>query len=398
MMLKDIIFISILLLILFWLFYKKYDNFTIYSYNASDIQDTFPSQLEIETNKIKILLDNEFKQNQDFNLDKIDKTTFQKFSFYENFIFEKKFKEICINKLKENLSKDFLNIDLISTKEFNNIYWKDISNNRHYIFDITIFSKNYGFTRIFSVYLILNNINNYLLDNGEYIPNLNLDNLDITIKYIKENQYNLENLKLLPGDPLFDYFEIKNKLYLTDPFITSNKDMQITEDLKKSFEEVLTKKNESIKLYSTGNCFDSQNNIIFTDKNSDENKINCETQDLLNKWDTIPFNDFGCPFYKKNLNYPNTFGKLIDNKCEMPQNIKQQGYRYYSNEPKYSPLCYNCKTDLLNENSTLGKCCDKQFDKLEYPQLISPDYAYPNDKLLRQKYKNSFEEKFLRID
>jgi hypothetical protein len=398
MKLKDILFILLIFVILFWLFkHKFYDYFTVYSSNASDIKDIFPSQLDIQTNKIKDLLSKEFTEI-DFDTSKIDKNTWKQFSFYENFIYEKKFKDVCLSKLKNILSNEFPNIELISTKQFDNIYWKDILNNRHFIFDITISSKNYAFTRIFSVYLILNNINNYLLDDGSYIPNINLNDSDILIKFIKENLSGSENLQILPGKSPVNYYEIKNKLHLMDVFSSSGKDMLITEELKTKFQDVLTKKEESLKKYSTGNCFDSQNNILFSDSNSQENKFKCESQNPSYKWDTVPFSDFDCPYYNKNTNYPNNFGKLINDKCELPSNMKLQGYRYYSNDPEYLPLCYNCKTDLINNNTSLGKCCDKQLNKLEYPELSSPDYAYENDNLLRKKYKNIFEEKSLKIN
>jgi hypothetical protein len=398
MKLKDILFISLLFIILYWLFkHKFYDYFTVYSSNASYIKDIFPSQLDIQTNKIKSLLEKQFTENDsEYDINKIDKNSWQQFSFYQNFIYEKNFKEICLDNLKNILSNDFPNIELISTKEFDNIYWKDISNNRHFIFDMTVSSKNYGFTRIFSIYLILNNINNYLLDDGSYIANLN--NSDLLIKFIKENTLNTENLEILPPKSPFYYYEIKNKLHLMDPFLSSGKEMQITEELQTKFQDVLSKKEESLKKYSTGNCFDSENNILFSGPNSQENILKCESQDPSYKWDTVPFSDFECPFYNKNTNYPNNFGKLINDKCVLPLNMKLQGYKYYLNNPEYAPLCYNCKTDLINENSSLGKCCDKQLNQSEYPELSSPDYAYENDNLLRKKYKNMFEEKSLKIN
>lgn len=396
MSLKDIIIILFFL----YLFYKLYsvrDNFSVNAYNSNEITDTSKSQLEIQTDKIKESLDKIFKQNTDFIPEKIDKTSFKEFSFYENFIYEKDFKNIFLNNLKEILSQNFPNISLNSTSELKNIYFKDISNDRHYIFDITVTSQNYGFTRIFSCYAILKNIKNYLLDDNTLISGLNIDNSNLEFKYIIEIK-NTDNLKLLSGKTPFDYYQIKNKLHLMDPFVTTGKEIQITTELINNFDKTLSEKTELLKKYSSGNCYNFENNVIFTGENSDENKIKCENEDPLNKWDTIPFNEFDCPFYEKNKNYPNSFGKLIDdNTCEMPLNIKKQGYRFYSLDPKFSPLCYNCKTDTVNDG-TLGTCCDKQLDKTEYPELLSPDYAYPNDKMLRNKYKNIFDEKNLKIE
>lgn len=392
MYLKHIIFTLILLFILVWLFYIKYEKFTVYPYNLDiNIQDK--SQIQLENEKIQSIFDKEFKNNNLKTLE-FNKDTFNELSFYENFIFETQFKSIVLNKLKNVLSNDFPNIKLSSPRDLKQIYWKNIDNNRYYIFDIVIYSENYGFTRVFNVYTIIKNINNYLFDNGEYIPGIKLNETDIEIINITESlNDNFMDLNI-QSKPLFDYFEIKNKLFLTDPFITSGKDIQITKELREKFEKKLLEKSKTLELYSIGKCFDENNNVLFSDENSIENKTKCEDINTpLNAWDTLPFNDYDCPFYKKNTNYPNDFGKLNDNACEMPLNAKLKGYRYYTNEP----LCYNCKTDLVGDNS-LGTCCDKQLNKTEYPNLSSPDYAFDNDKLLRQKYNSIFIEKNLNVE
>jgi hypothetical protein len=402
MQLKDILYISLILILIYWFYSIFYENFTVYTYNSFYIKDESKSPLEIETEKIQKILNNNFINNTEYDLKIFDKTSFKKISFYENFMYEKNFKEIVLNKLTELLSSDFPNIGLSSSKELENIYWKDISSNRHFIFDITVSSQKYGFTRVFSIYLILNNINNYLFDNGKYIPGIIINNSDISIKYIIEN-ITKQTEKLLQGTVYGvpdQYYKIQNELNLLDPFITSGKSMQITDEIKQNFEKVLQEKTTVLQKYSTGNCFDNNNNIIVTDKNTNENKTKCESSDVYNKWDTLPFNDFDCPFYEKNKNYPNTFGKLTNDKCEMPLNTKQQGFRFYSLDPKYAPLCYNCKTDRINDktSSSLGTCCDKQLNKMDYPELITPDYAFPNDNLLRKKYKNIFDEKNLNYE
>lgn len=397
MKLKDIIIIFIILYLLYKFLFIIFENFSVNAYNSSEIIETTKSQLEIQSDKINEILEKTFKENKDFIPQNIDKTSFKELSYYENFTYEQNFKDIIIKNLKNLLSNDFPNINLSSSSELKNIYFKDISNDRHYLLDITITSQNYGFTRIFSCYLILKDIKNYLLDDGGLIPGLNINDSNIEIKYIIEYKES-EKIELLSGKLPFDYYEIKNKLFLMDPFLTTGKEIQITDELINKFEGTLSKKSELLKQYSSGNCYDNENKIVFSGENSDENKLKCEGQDPLNKWDTIPFNDFDCPFFNTNKNYPNSFGKLMDdNSCEMPLNIKKQGYRFYSLDPNFAPLCYNCKTDTIN-NGSLGTCCDKQSDKNQYPELITPDYAYPNDKLLRNKYKNIFDEKNLKIE
>lgn len=90
--------------------------------------------------------------------------------------------------------------------------------------------------------------------------------------------------------------------------------------------------------------------------------------------------DNECPFYKSNKNYKNNFGGCINGKCELPVNMKNIGYHYYSYNKNFNPLCYNCKDKNFNLISgNLDDCCEKQFNKNEYKNLKSPDYAFKND-------------------
>jgi len=92
-----------------------------------------------------------------------------------------------------------------------------------------------------------------------------------------------------------------------------------------------------------------------------------------------------CPFYKSNKNYKNKFGGCISGKCQLPENMKNIGYHYYSNNTNYKPLCYNCnkvkKFDPIA--STLDECCDQQFNKKKFIHLKSPDYAFKEDTVPR---------------
>lgn len=82
-------------------------------------------------------------------------------------------------------------------------------------------------------------------------------------------------------------------------------------------------------------------------------------------WDKPVEKNEDCPFYKKNLNYPNEKGGVKYGRCELPLGMKLLGFRYYSLDELYSPYCYNC-----DKNSKIGRCCDKQKN---------PDYAFSGD-------------------
>ncbi len=102
--------------------------------------------------------------------------------------------------------------------------------------------------------------------------------------------------------------------------------------------------------------------------------------------------DEDCPFYQQNKNYPNQRGKCgSDGKCELPLNMKNLGYHYFSPIPAYRPLCYNCNADRWNVLTPLDDCCEEQFNKDKYPYLDGPDYAFQND--YTDRYNNFLQKK-----
>jgi hypothetical protein len=78
-----------------------------------------------------------------------------------------------------------------------------------------------------------------------------------------------------------------------------------------------------------------------------------------------------CPFYQANKNYKNYRGGCIDGRCEFPVGVKPVSYRYFDADSK--PVCHNCK------NPESPHCCEKQKNKVLYPKLSSPDYAFELD-------------------
>ncbi len=94
-------------------------------------------------------------------------------------------------------------------------------------------------------------------------------------------------------------------------------------------------------------------------------------------WDRRCEKNTDCPFYQANKNYKNYFGGCLDGYCQMPIGTKRVSYRYI--DPKSKPMCYNCK-DPMNPF-----CCEEQKNKNLYPDLVSPDYAFPLDSYERMK-------------
>lgn len=258
------------------------------------------------------------------------------------------------NELFKNTVSEFLGPNVRLLKEIYNITYKDIENNdRKFIFNIDAIKNEPEIGNKLRVFLTVKNINKYLYDTGEYNSLIQLDPIDITIDYItssvptefQTDPYNISN----------NYYYTLNRLYLLDPFPSSSRYMKVDPDFYQPREPDVEK---------------------------------------------TPRYDFQCPFHRANKNYPNNFGRVFEDKCQLPLNMQLSGLDDYSKDPQFAPLCYNCKEDKrlgTIETSTLGMCCDDQLNKELYPNLVSPDYAYENDAPLREKYKDMFISKNLEI-
>ena len=88
-----------------------------------------------------------------------------------------------------------------------------------------------------------------------------------------------------------------------------------------------------------------------------------------------------CPYYLANKNYLNSRGGSRGGFCELPLGLNLKGFRKVDPNPANKPLCYNC---IDNKGfygfKTLGDCCEEQaVNRVKYPTLKSPDYAFPSD-------------------
>jgi hypothetical protein len=304
------------------------------------------------------------------------KNTFQNVSNYTILIIYNEFSKRLVD-VFDNL----FNIKINIVKESYNVYYKDFEDSREYIFNININNKKTNTIRILKVYLKINQIKNLLNDKGD-IEQYNLI-------YLKNN---IEINKLVLDDLLKDETEVSSSnlfsnYYKIDKKNSSKDEMLITESMKDNFKKMLKERelSEQKERIKKGNCYDEDNNII---------GINKEECNAI--WDYIPKTSQECPYNESNKNYPNNFGKLKDNYCELPNNMKLIGYRNFSKDPNYLPVCYNCEPNKrLFANKTVGFCCDDQKDKSLYPNLVTPDYAFKNDEELREKYEDQLSIKNL---
>ncbi len=369
----------IIICLLFFVFIKR-ETFSIIPSNGFINNDNNDDNKSVELKS--------FTQIQDIN----SKINIQKFPEYETIfqkdpIFDKtlgdRFNKKIIDYLNNKLS--ISNLEIV--KGIYNVYYIDKDNNRHFVFDIDIKNINENWIYTFKCYIIVKNINNILVDSIE--SNIDFEIIDMMIDIPKD--FNIKPVEENIGNEgYYNYYRILNILHLMDPYITSGKDMIISDKMKTKFELELEKKKPFGVSKKTG-CYNKDTFQLIKNINTNEDCLNAS-----GIWDNMPDNSSLCPFYQQNKNYPNNFGELKYDGCQLPQNMKRIGYRYYSLQPSDTPLCYNCKSNLINKGS-LGFCCDEQNDKTKYPLLLSPDYAFENDIESREIYSDLFLQKNLNV-
>jgi len=129
--------------------------------------------------------------------------------------------------------------------------------------------------------------------------------------------------------------------------------------------------------------------LCFNDyKIIDENQCRKQFGDRF-IWDAPCNRNEDCPFYMKNMNYPNYRGGCQSGFCEMPINIRRKGFRQF--DAYYKPFCHNCeiKNDFI--------CCEKQQMTKNDTLLRSPDYMFNNDYLERLQHQNHLYERGLAV-
>jgi len=198
------------------------------------------------------------------------------------------------------------------------------------------------------------------------------------------------------GEIILDSYDLVGNAYTEDLFLKNGYDNEMLKEHKyleqpdkmitpNTFIDVIKKKPKQWGCFSikTGNLVRAIN------------KMDCESAyDLYGRkkevgmWDKPCEKDNECFFYKSNKNYPNNFGKCSNGYCQMPNNIKKIGYKYF--DPKIKPQCYNCGNKKWFVISPMDTCCDTQKNKFK-----SPDYAFKDDVNKRFNY---FKDKNYKVN
>lgn len=304
--------------------------------------------------------------------------------------------KIILSPIKEInlLNKEFLKrinkeqINIMSNKE---IITNGKSNYQIYsyrIIDIKYINSNSN-KPIFVIQINLFQEYNYYINSFTYIG------------YINNNKYILFNVNFIGIYPNSDFLNTPgNDDNLPTNYFILNKNFNDFQPRIKDINEVINIVDTKKKLHSLESNYACYNTNI----DSDQVILNYDTKTLCESsidnygrpkqvgiYDKPCVKDEECPFYKSNKNYDNKYGGCINGKCQLPINMKNIGYHYYSYNKNYNPLCYGCNKNEKEYNilsSNVNDCCEDQFDKKKYPNLKSPDYAFKDDTINRINYYN----------
>jgi hypothetical protein len=115
---------------------------------------------------------------------------------------------------------------------FYDLYWKVIDNNIHCVFKMDIMNRERGWARTFKIYVVVTEASGFVERRQ-----------DIIIKTISLEEFSYLSFQgINANDEGTMYYKIENTLHLMDPYLTSGKDMKITDSMKKNFNNVLKKK------------------------------------------------------------------------------------------------------------------------------------------------------------
>lgn len=228
---KALLFLFLLIISCILLNIKFVENFEIVGYNNSNIPKYIIKNLyDTESDNLEVLFN---KISKDKMTDTSD------FILYSNYI-EFPFNNIIKSFLSNYLTKIIGDKIQINTN-INNMYWKDINQDRIFIFNINMINNTHFTTRQLKVKIIIHNIKNFIKSKNiqdyatDVNPQLLINAIDILSINLASDNYKTSTLigidQLNPN-----FYIIKNNLFLMDPFLTSGKDAIITDTMKKNFE------------------------------------------------------------------------------------------------------------------------------------------------------------------
>ena len=325
-----------------------------------------------EKHRINTNTNKEINLNSKHDLS-VNPENMQSFKFVKNWILE----EISNESLKTLYKIKYVNSERFMFEHDKIInYYIDYENNlERFEFQGILYrnNKEHNFFVYFDIVFDNKYINYYV--NNIVILGINIEQL-IKFADLLDKDYKLDK----KGKHLS--LSNENSGYVSDKYI-NNYSKTVTDFVEADKKR---RKDEKKELIQNGYCF-------FKDALDKNTCISYTPQEGVGVWDTPCKYNEECPFYKKNMNYPNSRGGCINGYCEMPVNIDIIGYKEYNEARENKAICYNCKHKEGCDGIECSQCCEEQKDSLLYPNLKSPDYAFSKDYFDRIKHKQSFKNK-----
>lgn len=131
------------------------------------------------------------------------------------------------------------------SEAFYDLYWKVINDNIHCVFKMDITNKDKGWSRTFKIYIVVKTAGTFDKRQGTFTDDFDKrqGTFDIIIKTISLEEFSYLSFEdINPNDESSNYYKIENTLRLMDPYLTSGKEMKITDSMKEKFDNALKKK------------------------------------------------------------------------------------------------------------------------------------------------------------
>ena len=212
------------------------ERFEVVPRNSSNVKVKDIDMLQQITRKYEEMFDRAYG-------DAIEEVDSSYIAFPSTFVFGYNaiFKDVVLKELK--LQTGDTNMRLV--RDISNVNWKDVNDTRSFIFDIEFGSGS--FISTLRVNLIITSLAKYGLQSGKETldnPILQVNGQDIQIRRMSVAKLPKQNtiVHAYDGSDYQSFHRIRNRLGLTDPFITDGKDMHIYDDMKDSFNKILENK------------------------------------------------------------------------------------------------------------------------------------------------------------
>lgn len=259
----------ITLFLIFAFVYLVYSNVskehyvtTIVGYNNIAIPTYYiPNIFETETKELIKVFKDTFKD------DNVEPLGYKEHNPYIPFPFEAPIKKLIIDYLKTNVTK-FKGHKLEITTDLNKLYYRNNGQDRLFIFNVNLLDNTQFMTRNVRVKIRIKDILRFIKDNTDYgedtqqtlaerknaeinyrtnIPAQTVIN-STELLSIRLDKNNYARFTLTGQDALKpNYYQIKNVLGLMDPFVTSGRDMNLSDKMKQDFEKEIIAKKELLK-------------------------------------------------------------------------------------------------------------------------------------------------------